>query len=90
MVDHPPDASAEERALHQLRVGATAELKLLRAEQKAERRLMEARAAMALDAARAEKARRRLDRRREDVAAAEAALLECQVRRAAGPDAPAG
>lgn len=86
MLDLSPNTTPEERAAELLRAGAAAELKLLRAEQKAERRLAAARAAMARDASRAEKARRRLERRRENVTTAELALRESQTRRAVGPD----
>lgn len=71
-----------------LAAGAEAELRLLRVERKAEKRLTEALASLAADEARMLRAQQRLERSREAVAAAQAALREAQARRAAG-SAPA-
>jgi hypothetical protein len=68
-----------------LRSGASAELKLLKQERKAEKQLAAALAALADDEARLRRAQARLQQRRENVANAEKALLEAQARRAAGP-----
>jgi hypothetical protein len=68
-----------------LTAGAEAELRLLKAERKAEKRLAEAMAMLASNEARLLRAQQRLERSRESVAEAEAALREVRERRAAGP-----
>jgi hypothetical protein len=78
------DADQQSRMAMLLTAGAEAELRLLRSERKAEKRLAEALASLAADEARLLRAQQRLERSRESVAAAEAALLEVQARRAAG------
>ena len=79
------DRSLNQRARRLLRAGAAAELHLLKDERKAERRLAAARATLADDERRLERAQQRVDSSRQAVAEAEAALRECQLRRAAGP-----
>jgi hypothetical protein len=78
-----PDVKSQMSKL--LAAGAEAELQLLRAERKAEKRLAEAKAMLASDEERLLRAQRRLDCSKESVAAAEATLREVQERRAAGP-----
>ena len=68
-----------------LGAGAAAEMRLLRQERKAEKRLAEAVADLAEDEARLRRAEERLKRSREAVAVAEGALREAQARRATGP-----
>jgi hypothetical protein len=80
---HDPDT--QRRAGKLLAAGAEAELQLLKTERKAEKRLTDAMAALAIDEARLLRAQQRLERSRAAVAAAEAALREVQARRAAGP-----
>ena len=80
---HDPDMKSQMVKL--LTAGAEAELQLLRAERKAEKRLAEAKAMLASDEARLLRAQQRLERSHESVAAAEVALREVQERRAAGP-----
>ena len=79
------DPNQQSRSVKLLTAGAEAELHLLRSERKAEKRLAEALALLASDEARVLRAQQRLERSRESVAAAEAALREVQTRRAAGP-----
>lgn len=74
-----------QRTLELLTTGAIAELELLKKERRAERRLSAALATLASDEARLHKAKQRLERSREAVAAAEANLREVQQNRAAGP-----
>jgi hypothetical protein len=69
-----------------IRKGASAELRLLRAERKAEARLGKAVSAMEKDRVRLRKAQARLERSGNGVKAAEATLRDAQARRAAGPD----
>jgi hypothetical protein len=85
MTKNPTVAENETRARELLDGAAAAELRLLKQERKAERRLAEAIAGMAGAEARLRKAQELLQSRREDVAAAEAELRECQARRAVGP-----
>lgn len=68
-----------------LRRSTAAELDLLRAERKAERKLRGAQEAAARDEAKLRKAEHRLAASRATVATAAEALRACQVRRAAGP-----
>jgi hypothetical protein len=75
----------QSRTLELLTAGATAELRLLKDERKAERRLTDALATLRSDEARLRKIRERVERSREAVAAAEANLRELQTRRATGP-----
>lgn len=70
-----------------IREGASAELRLLRVERKAEARLGKAISAMEKDRVRLHKARARLERSRNGVKAAEATLRDAQANRASGPDA---
>jgi hypothetical protein len=70
-----------------IRQGAAAELRLLRAERKAEARLGKAISAMERDRVRLLKAQARLERSRSGVKAAEATLRDTQSNRASGPDA---
>ena len=79
------DPGTQRRKLKLLADGAEAELKLLKSERKAEKRLTEAMAALSIDEARLLRAQQRLQRSRAAVAAAEATLREVQARRAAGP-----
>lgn len=80
---HDPDMKGQMVKL--LTAGAEAELRLLKAERNAEKRLAEAKAMLAGDEARLLRAQQRLERSHESVAAAEATLREAQERRAAGP-----
>jgi hypothetical protein len=79
------DADQQGRTAKLLTAGAEAELHLLRSERKAEKRLAEALASLAADEARLLRAQQRLERSRESVATAEAAVREVQARRAEGP-----
>jgi hypothetical protein len=81
--------SVEERTQELLTSGATAELRLLKQERKAEQVLADALAALERDQQRLARARQRVERSQVLVAEAEAALRECQARRAAGPLASA-
>ncbi len=85
MVTSGHDVDLEHRTLDLLAAGAKAELQLLRAERKAEKRLAEAMASLASDEARLLRAQQRLERSRAAVDAAVATLREIQARRAAGP-----
>jgi hypothetical protein len=80
---HDPDKQT--RTMKLLTAGAEAEMLLLKSERKAEKRLADAIASLASDEARLLRAQNRLERSRESVAAAEAALREVQARRADGP-----
>jgi hypothetical protein len=80
---HDPDTKT--RMVKLLTAGAAAELRLLKMERKAEKRLTDAKAMLASDEARLLRAQQRLQRSHESVAAAEANLREVQERRAAGP-----
>jgi hypothetical protein len=82
------DSDVRSRTGKLLAAATEAELRLLRAERKAEKRLAEAMASFAADEARVLRAQQRLERSREAVTAAEATLREAQARRAAG-SAPA-
>jgi hypothetical protein len=74
-----------ERRTHELlAAGAAAELRLLKEERKAEKRLAKARGELAKAARQLEKAQRGLARSRAAVDAADADLRQCQARRAAG------
>ena len=75
----------QSRTLELLTAGATAELRLLKEERKAERRLSGALVTLRSDEARLRKIQERVERSREAVAAAEAKLREHQARRATGP-----
>ena len=79
------DQDMQHQTARLLAAGAEAELRLLRSERKAEKRLAEAVASLASDEARLLRAKQRLERSREAVAAAEATLREAQARRADGP-----
>lgn len=79
-------AAAAERAAALLALGAEAELRLLKRERKAERRLAAARETLAADEMRLERARQRVASSAAAVADAEARLREAQAARAAGPD----
>lgn len=79
------EANALERAAELLSAGADAELRLLKRERKAERRLEDARAALAEDEKRLERARKRVAASAAAVAEAETSLKEAQAARAAGP-----
>ena len=79
------DLDARDWSRELLTAGASAELRLIKDERKAERRLAEALAALVSDEARVRKAQQRLERSRDAFAAAEASLREFQSRRAAGP-----
>jgi hypothetical protein len=85
MATSPHDPDNQSRRVKLLSAGAEAELRLLRSERKAEKRLAEVLASLAGDEARLLRAQQRLERSRASVAAAEAALREIQARRAAGP-----
>ena len=82
-----PGTDADDRSQELLQTGAAAEMRLLKLERKAERRLAAAREALAGDEAKLQRARQRVARGQEAVAAAEADLKACQTRRAAGPGA---
>ena len=86
MATSAQDPETKNRMANLLRAGAEAELQLLKTERKAEKRLAEAKAALAGDEARLLRAQQRLERSRESVATAEATLREVQERRAAGPN----
>jgi hypothetical protein len=78
-----------EKLAHELLVaGAEAELQLLKRERKAERRLAEVLEILSQDRARFSRAQRRVEKSMAAVADAEAALRECQLRRAVGPSGP--
>jgi hypothetical protein len=79
------DPDLQSRMVELLTAGTEAELRLLRDERKAEKRLVEAMASLASDEARVLRAQLRLERSREAVAATERTLREAQARRAAGP-----
>lgn len=79
------ELDVRDRSRELLAAGAIAELRLIKDERKAERRLADALVSLVSDEARVRKAQLRLERSREAVAAAEASLLEFQTRRAAGP-----
>jgi hypothetical protein len=79
---------AHRRANELLRSGTEAELQLLKRERKAERRLAEARAALAADQTRVARANKRMEKSLAAVAEAEAALRACQQQRALGPIPP--
>jgi uncharacterized protein involved in exopolysaccharide biosynthesis len=80
------ELDSQDRTLQLLTAGATAELRLLKDERKAEHHLSNALAALRSDEARLRKIRERVERSRKAVAAAEANLRELQTRRATGPD----
>lgn len=86
MATENTDITASERAIDLLAAGAEDELRLLKRERKAEQRLARARATLADDEQRLERARQRVDASEAAVAAAEAQLREAQRLRAAGPD----
>ena len=79
------EMTANERALDLLHIGAEAELRLLKKERKAERRLAEAIAALSEDERRLQRARQRVTASQAAVADAEIRLREAQTQRAAGP-----
>jgi hypothetical protein len=78
------DLDVSSRTVKLLAAGTEVELRLLRAERKAEKKLAEAVASLAADEARVLRAQQRLERSRKAVAAAEATLREAQTRRASG------
>ena len=86
MTTSTQDLDKQSRTVKLLTAGAESELHLLRSERKAEKRLAEAVASLARDEDRLLRAQHRLERSREFVAAAEAALREVQTRRADGPN----
>lgn len=77
------NGAAEAAAL--LQRGASAELKLLRAEQRAERRLQDAVATFAAHESKLRKAEARVAKSRLSVTRAESALQDRQRKRAVGP-----
>lgn len=85
VVDH--DSSPDVTASALLRNGADSELRLLKQERKAERRLAAARHVLSKDEDRLCRFQDRVNRSRHFVATAEDALRECQERRSAGPSA---
>jgi len=85
MATNPLDPDKKSRMVKLLSAGAEAELRLLRSERKAEKRLADAMSSFASDEDRLLRARQRLERSRDAVAAAEATLREVQARRADGP-----
>jgi hypothetical protein len=85
MATDTDDPALTSRMAKLLTAGAKGELRLLRMERKAEKRLAEAKAMLASDEARLLRAQQRLERSHESVAAAEATLCEVQERRAVGP-----
>jgi hypothetical protein len=82
------DHDQRHRMQELLAAGAMAELRLLKNERKAERRLAAALDTLADDKARLRKVQQRMERSREAVAAAKANLQDVQARRAAGPVSP--
>ena len=80
---HDPDL--KNRMENLLAAGVEAELRLLKSERKAEKRLAEATARLASDEARLLRAQQRLERSHESLAEAEAILRDAQRRRALGP-----
>ncbi len=85
MSNHAQAVDQTHRTGELLSAGAAAELHLLERERKAEKRLAKALAAFAENESKLHRAQERLERCREDVAAAEASLRESQALRAAGP-----
>jgi hypothetical protein len=85
MATSPHDPDNQSRRVKLLSAGAEAELRLLRSERKAEKRLAEAMSSCASDEDRLLRAQQRLERSRDAVAAAEATLRDVQARRADGP-----
>jgi len=85
MATNPLDPDKKSRMVKLLSAGAEAELRLLRSERKAEKRLADAMSSCASDEDRLLRAQQRLERSRDAVAAAEATLREIQARRADGP-----
>jgi len=79
------EVSPEKRTLDLLHTGAEAELRLLKKERKAERRLAEAIAALAADERRLLRAQNRVAVSRSAVSDAETRLREAQAQRASGP-----
>ena len=79
------DQDPQDRILDLLAAGAEDELRLLRKERKAERRLADALSVLASDKARLQKVQKRIERSRDVVAEAEARLREVQANRATGP-----
>jgi hypothetical protein len=79
-------ADLENRTNELVRLGAEAELSLLKQERKSEERLAAAQERLAQDELRLRKAEKRLERSREAVRVAAESLRECQARRAIGPD----
>lgn len=80
------ELDVQNRTQELLTAGATAELRLLKDERKAERRLADAMATLKSDETRLLKIQQRVERSRAAVVTAEANLREFQTRRAAGPD----
>jgi hypothetical protein len=85
MATNPGDPDMKSRMVKLLSAGAEAELRLLRSERKAEKRLADAMSSCASDEDRLLRAQQRLERSRDAVAAAEATLRDVQTRRADGP-----
>jgi hypothetical protein len=77
--------TANERAFDLLHTGAQAELRLLKKERKAERRLAAAIATLTADERRLQRAQQRVSASKAAVADAEIRLREAQTQRAAGP-----
>lgn len=85
MSSNTSEVTANERALHLLHTGAEAELRLLRKERKAERRLAAAAATLSADERRLQRAQQRVSASKAAVADAETRLRDAQTQRAAGP-----
>ena len=77
--------TANERVLDLLHTGAEAELRLLKKERKAERRLAAAIETLSADERRLRRAQQRVSASKAAVADAESRLREAQTQRAAGP-----
>jgi hypothetical protein len=84
MTDERSELDSAIQTQELLRAGADAELRLLKQERKAEKRLTAALAAVAEDELRLQRAQQRLERSRAAVAEAQANLRDAQERRAAG------
>jgi hypothetical protein len=85
MISSNSELTANERALDLLHTGAEAELRLLKNERKAERRLAAVIATLSKDERRLQRAQLRVSASKAAVAEAEARLREAQTQRAAGP-----
>jgi hypothetical protein len=80
----PSELDIAIRTQELLRAGADAEMRLLKQERKAEKRLAAALASVAEDELRLQRAQQRIERSRAAVAEAQANLRDAQERRAAG------